>query len=110
MKSSNLLESYPTDSHLLNRVRQHLVREAEKLGIEHRQNYNQIGPELVKKAGRYAHARQMNRVKATVKKPKTIVGRVIRDIERKSSAAGQQLNQSTRVTLHNDKRLLVVLG
>lgn len=97
--------AYPTDSHLLNRIRQHLVREAEKLGIALRQNYNQIGPELVKKAGRYAHARQMNRVKATVKKLKTIVGRVIRDIERKSSAAGLHLNQSTTELLMLAKRL-----
>jgi IS5 family transposase len=49
--------AYPTDFHLLNRVRQHLVRKAEKLGIELRQNCNRIGPELVKGAGRYAHAR-----------------------------------------------------
>lgn len=45
-----------------NRVRQYLVREVDKLGIEVRKNYNQIATELVKKSGRYIYARQMNRV------------------------------------------------
>ena len=48
---------FPTDSQLLNRVRERLVREAERLGIELRQNYNWEAPELLKKAGRYAHAK-----------------------------------------------------
>lgn len=97
--------AFPTDSQLLNRVREHLVREAERLGIELRQNYNREAPELVKKAGRYAHAKQMNRVKGTVRKLKTIVGRVVRDIERKAAAGGVELATKTQELLMLAKRL-----
>lgn len=91
--------AYPTDAHLLNRVREHLVREAEKLGITLRQNYNHIAPELVKKAGGYAHAKQMKRLSGTVKKLKTIVGRVMRDIERKAEAVGLHLSEGMQELL-----------
>jgi IS5 family transposase len=97
--------AFPTDSQLLNRVREHLVREADRLGIALRQNYNREAPELVKKAGRYAHAKQMRRVKSTVKKLKTIVGRVVRDIERKVVAGGLELSQKTLELLALAKRL-----
>ncbi|MFP5482086.1 MAG: transposase [Gammaproteobacteria bacterium] len=42
--------AHPVDSKLFNRMREHLVREAESLNITLRQNYNQVAPQLVKKA------------------------------------------------------------
>ena len=53
----------------------------------------------MKKAGRYAHAKQMNRVKSTVRKLKMIVGRVVRYIELKVAAGGLQLSQKTQELL-----------
>lgn len=51
------------------------MREAERLEIELRQKCNREAPELLENAGRYAHAKQLNRVKSTVRKLKTIMGR-----------------------------------
>ena len=75
--------AYPTDSRLLERARQHLVKLSAVLGIRLRQNYNREAPRLAALAGRYAHAKQYIRMNSTLKKLRTIVGRVWRDIERK---------------------------
>lgn len=75
--------AYPTDSRLLERGRQHLVKLATTLGIRLRQNYNRQAPRLAVQVGRYAHAKQFRRMKATLKSLRTLVGRVWRDIDRK---------------------------
>ena len=75
---------YPTDSRLYNRSRERLVKVATKLGINLRQNYNLVGKRLLLQQSRYASARQFKRAKRCQKKLHTILGRVIRDIERKA--------------------------
>lgn len=75
--------AYPTDSRLLERGRQHLVKLAGALGISLRQNYNREAPRLAAQVGRYAHAKQFRRMKASLKSLRTLVGRVWRDIDRK---------------------------
>ena len=75
--------AYPTDSRLLERGRQHLVKLAGVLGIRLRQNYNREAPRLAVKVGRYAHAKQYRRMQASLKALRTLVGRVWRDIDRK---------------------------
>ena len=75
--------AYPTDSQLLECGRQHLVRLAGALQIKLRQNYNRIFPRQVRQTGRYAHARQYRRMKSSLKILRTLVGRILRDIERK---------------------------
>lgn len=54
--------AYPTDSRLLERGRQHLVKLARALGITLRQNYNRQAPRLAAQVGRYAHAKQYRRM------------------------------------------------
>jgi len=76
--------SHPTDAKLLNRSRERLVRLARKNDIRLRQSYQRKGPQAVLKAGRYAHARQMNRMRKEVKRLRTYLGRVVRDIKRKA--------------------------
>lgn len=98
--------AYPTDSRLLERGRQHLVRLAGALGIPLRQNYNREAPRLAAQVGRYAHAKQYRRMRAALKSLRTVVGRVWRDIERKLD--GQDEAQSAKATsiLARVKRLL----
>jgi len=74
--------AFPTDSKLLNKARENLVKLADKQGIQLRQNYNRIGPQFALMAGRYAHAKQFNRMRKMNKKLKSRLGRVVRDIER----------------------------
>lgn len=89
---------FPTDGRLYNRARERLVKAAKECGIELRQNYNRVGKYLLLKQSRYAHARQMRRAKKATRKLKTILGRVIRDIERKCSHSGKKLSDLLQVS------------
>lgn len=68
----------PTDSRLLDKSRQHLVKVAEDNGLQLRQNYNRVAPRLAAQIGRYAHAKQFKRMKTL----RTRVGRVHREVTR----------------------------
>lgn len=74
---------FPTDSKLYDKARKRLVKLATKSGIELRQNYNLITKTLLRKISGYLHAKQMKRARRSIKHLKTIVGRVVRDVERK---------------------------
>jgi IS5 family transposase len=71
--------AYPTDSKLLNRGREQLVKLVAEAGMTLRQNYNRVAPKLAGKIARYAHAKQYKRMRSHLKKLKTLVGRVWRD-------------------------------
>ena len=59
--------SYPTDTKLLERSRQHLVKAAVKHGLVLRQNYNREAPRLARQIGRYAHAKQFKRMHKSIR-------------------------------------------
>jgi IS5 family transposase len=98
--------AYPTDSQLLEKGHQHLVKLAESLGIRLRQNYNREAPRLATQVARYAHAKQYRRMRAVLKTQRTILGRVWRDIQRKLSAEHAN-NVAVNNTLTKVKRLLM---
>jgi IS5 family transposase len=75
--------AFPTDSRLYHRGREILVRLAGKHGIRLRQSYHRLGKRALRLANRYAHARQMRRARREIKRLKTFLGRVVRDIGRK---------------------------
>lgn len=75
--------SFPTDSKLYHRMREKLVKEAKVAGIELRQSYRRLSKQALFMQGRYRHARQGKRANKQVRKLKTYLGRVVRDIERK---------------------------
>lgn len=79
--------AFPTDARLLHKARVALVRRARKGGIELRQSYERVGQAAFVRSQRYAHARQINRAKAQNRKLRTYLGRVIRDIKRKTQSA-----------------------
>jgi len=75
--------TFPTDAKLLNRARERLVRLAKKHGVELRQSYARVGKRALIKHQRYAHAHQFRRANKALRKLKTYLGRIIRDIVRK---------------------------
>ena len=85
--------AFPTDARLYHKMRVALVRQAKKMGIPLRQSYRFVGKRALFKQGRYAHARQMKRAARMTRKLKTILGRVVRDIERKAGKHGDPLSQ-----------------
>src|SRR5712664_3131922 len=75
--------AFPTDAKLMNRAREKLVKLAKKLGVELRQSYTRVGKFALIQHQRYAHAKQFKRANRMLKKLRTLLGRVIRDIGRK---------------------------
>ncbi|HET8974860.1 MAG TPA: IS5 family transposase [Pseudolabrys sp.] len=74
---------FPTDARLLNRAREILVRLAKGAGIKLRQSYGRVGKLALIKHQRYAHAKQFKRANRALRRLRTYLGRVIRDIARK---------------------------
>jgi len=75
---------FPTDAKLLNRAREHLVRLAHGKGVKLRQSYARVGKRALISYQRYAHAHQFKRAKRSLRKLRTYLGRVSRDIRRKT--------------------------
>jgi transposase, IS5 family len=99
--------AFPTDARLYHKMRAALVRRAKSLGLVLRQNYRFKGKRLLAKQGRYAHARQMKRAGKMTRQLKTILGRVVRDIERKAGKLqGQIADEPLRELLVLAERLL----
>ena len=98
--------AHPTDSRLLNRAREQLVAAAQEAGITLRQSYARVGKAAERQAGRYAHAQQWRRMRREIRRLRTWLGRVIRDVQRKAGevptalaakiATGQRLYEQRR--------------
>jgi len=79
---------HPTDARLLHRARERLVKEARAAGMRIRQSYERVGKRLLYAQSRYAHARQMKRAQGCVKKLRTQLGRVIREVQAQARQKG----------------------
>jgi IS5 family transposase len=98
--------AHPTDSRLLEKSRQHLVKLAGEHGIELRQNYNRQAPRMAAQVGRYAHAKQYKRMRKAVKALKTRVGRVHREVQRKLEQLPDSAQSKAKDLLHRVRRIL----
>ena len=74
---------FPTDAKLINRAREIMVRLAKRHGLVVRQSYTRVGKIALIKQQRYAHAHQFKRANKALRKLRTYLGRVIRDIGRR---------------------------
>jgi IS5 family transposase len=77
--------THPTDSKLLYKAIVKLGDAAKSRGIALRQSYVRVGKRAAVMAGRYAHAKQFKRMHKRLRKLRTYVGRLIRDIRRKAT-------------------------
>lgn len=96
---------FPTDSRLYARARERLVKLATQAGLKLRQSYVRCGKILLMQQSRYAHAKQLNRARGSQRKLHTILGRVIRDIERKSQTTGQKMTAELSEYLERARRI-----
>jgi transposase, IS5 family len=76
---------------LYDRMRERLVMAARRKGVALRQSYARVGKRLLARQSRYAHAKQWRRARRCTRKLRTILGRVIRDIERKLPDPGEEM-------------------
>jgi IS5 family transposase len=74
------------DSRLLEIARHKVVSAAKRAGIQLKQTFAKEGKELRRRAGGYAHAKQFRRLKKVVKRQRTILGIVMREVQRKIEA------------------------
>jgi IS5 family transposase len=102
--------AHPTDSRLLETARTKLVEAARDAGVQLRQTFAKEGKELGRKAGRYAHARQFKRMRRAIKRQRTIVGRLQREIDRKASAIAAAVRQALGETLNKAGRIVAQSG
>lgn len=79
--------AHPVDSRLLDLARAKVVQAARRAGITLKQTFSKEGKALRRKAGGYAHARQFKRLRRTVKRQRTILGIVLREVQRKLPTA-----------------------
>jgi IS5 family transposase len=98
--------AHPTDSRLLEKSRQHLVKLATDNNIALRQNYNREAPRLAAQVGRYAHAKQYRRMKKGLRTLKTRVGRVHRDVARRVDQLPEALRPQADNLLQRVQRIL----
>ncbi len=79
--------AYPTDSRLLEVARHQVVKAAKFAGIALKQTFVHEGKTLRRRAGGYAHARQFKRLRRVLKRQRTVLGIVLREIQRKLATA-----------------------
>jgi IS5 family transposase len=113
--------AHPVDSRLLEIARYQVVKAAKAAGISLKQTFAKEGKTLRRKAGGYAHAKQFKRLRRVVKRQRTILGIVLREIERKQAAACGTLSalatlrtlmqraERIRVQQRNDKNKLYAM-
>ena len=75
--------AYPTDSRLLEVARAKVVQLAQRAGLRLKQTFEREGRSLRRRAGGYAHAKQFKRLRRVLKRPRTVLGRVLREVRRK---------------------------
>lgn len=78
--------AYPTDGALTDTVRRSLVRVAEAEGIKLRQSYRRLGRKSLQLHIRLKHSKDKKGARKHLRKLRTYLGRVMRDIKRKVSA------------------------
>jgi IS5 family transposase len=98
--------AHPTDSRLLERCREHLVKAAARNGLKLRQNYNREAPRLGLQIGRYAHAKQYKRMRKALRTLRSRVGRVMRDVERQLTQVAESGRVALQELIDRTKRIL----
>ncbi|ABM36708.1 IS5 family transposase [Polaromonas naphthalenivorans] len=98
--------AHPSDSALLEKSRQHLVRLADEHHLQLRQNCNRQAPRMAAQIGRYAHARQFKRMRKALKALRSRVGRVYREVIRKLHELPEPARRKAQELLHRVSRIL----
>ena len=82
--------AHPVDSRLLEIARAKVVQAAKFAGIALKQTFAREGKALRRKAGGYAHAKQFKRLRRVIKRQRTILGIVLREVKRKIATASTE--------------------
>ena len=75
--------TFPTDAKLRRRARERLVRLAKRHGVKLRPSYERMGKHALIAHQRYAHSKQFKRAGLELRRVRSYLGRVRRDVVRK---------------------------
>jgi IS5 family transposase len=75
--------TYPTDSKLAKKIIDKCNRIAEQESITQRQNYKRVSKQLLRDSYNSQHPKRKKKARKSMKKLKTIAGRLVRELERK---------------------------
>jgi transposase, IS5 family len=98
--------THPTDSKLYHTAIIKLGEAAKTRSIRLRQTYVRVSKKAAVMVGRYAHAKQFKRMRRQLKKMKTWLGRVLRDVRRKMAEPSADLEELLQLCerLHAQQR------
>ena len=88
---------FPTDARLLDRARERLVAEAERAGVPLERTFRFVSRRALRRQSGYARAQQFRRARREVRRLRTYLRRIIRQIERARPAAEGRLGAVLQV-------------
>jgi IS5 family transposase len=98
--------AHPTDSRLLEVAREKIARLAKRAGMKLKLTHEREGKTLRRrKAASYAHAKQFKRLKKTLKRQRTILGSLLREVRRKMDGLAELARQQLSVWLERADRI-----
>ena len=97
--------AHPTDSRLLEVAREKVTRLAKRAGIQLKQTYEREGKTLRRRAGGYAHAKQFKRLRTVLKRQRTILGRLLREVRRKMGGLADETRAKLETWVQRAERI-----
>lgn len=97
--------AHPTDSRLLEVARAKIARLAKRAGLQLKMTHEREGQSLRRRAGGYAHAKQFKRLRQVVRRQRTILGVLLREVQRKMTTLAQVLQDQLQPWLERAERI-----
>ena len=97
--------AHPTDSRLLEVAREKIARLAKREGIALKMTHEREGRTLRRRAGGYAHAKQFKRLKRVLRRQRTILGCLLREVRRKMVSLATEAQHRLNVWLERAERI-----
>lgn len=91
--------AFPTDSRLLEVAREKIARLAQRAGIKLKMTHEREGKTLRRRAAGYAQAKQFKRLKRVLRRQRTILGSLLREVRRKMTGLGHEARDALDVWL-----------
>ena len=97
--------AHPTDSRLLEVARAKIARLAKRAGLKLKMTHEREGQTLRRRAGGYAHAKQFKRLRQVVRRQRTILGVLLREVQRKMTTLAQAAQDQLKPWLERAERI-----
>jgi IS5 family transposase len=97
--------AHPTDSRLLEVARAKIACLAKRAGLKLKMTHEREGQSLRRRAGGYAHAKQFKRLRQVVRRQRTILGVLLREVQRKMTTLGQAVQDQLQPWLERAERI-----